>query len=278
LSDVDDITGTVLAAVMPRTVVMTAVPASTPNIFGTTPMPNPARRLAAQAVAALLGCAVVDVVIRSLCRHCGGAHGSLFVDQPANSGVTVSLSRAPGLEIAVASHLGPIGIDVESVGRMLRAPVDSVALHPLEIDALAQLDPGARDRARTVQWTRKEALLKATGFGLRIAPDSIALSGLGEAALPARVVSGSEKVSGTEKIGIIEILEAPDLLWDELTEGGFVPEFTDLGDWAPEHPESASNPAVSHPDTSNSAELQVGADVVGSLCVLHTRSARGAVL
>ena len=262
MSDVDDITGTVLAAVMPRTVVMTAVPASNPNIFGTTPTPNLARRLAAQAAAALIGCAVDDVVMRSLCRHCGGAHGSLFVDQPADSGVTVSLSRAPGLEIAVASHLGPIGIDIESVGRMLRAPVDSVALHPLEIDALVELDPGARDRARTVQWTRKEALLKSTGFGLRIAPDSIALSGVGEAALAAPV----------------RILEAPDLLWDELTEGGFTPEFTDLGDWAPEHPEPALSPAVSHPDTSNSAELQVGADVVGSLCVLHLRSACGAVL
>ena len=248
----DTITGTVLAAVMPRTVVVTAVPASAPDIYRTTPAPNLARQLATQAVATLVGCAVDDVSVRSLCRHCGGEHGALFVDEPARSDVTVSLSRAPGLEAAVASRLGPIGIDIESVGRMLRAPVDSVALHPLEIDAVAQLDCGARGRARTVQWTRKEALLKATGFGLRIAPDSIALSGLGEDAHNASV----------------RLLEAPALLWDELTDGGFAPVFADLNDLVSEHPESPSNPAA----------LRPSADLVGSLCVLLDRSARRGLL
>lgn len=240
---VTTIIGTVLAPVMPRTVVVTAVPASAPDFHGTSPAADLAHRLAAQAVAHLIGCAADDISLRSHCRHCGGAHGALSVDHPADSGVTVSLSRAPGLEIAIASRLGPIGIDIESVGRMLRAPVDSVALHPLEIDALAQLDPAARDQARTVQWTRKEALLKATGFGLRIAPDSIALSGLGEATRDAPV----------------QILVAPDQLWSDLAVGGFTPVFTDLGAWRAEHPESAVSPIV--PTLSD--------DIVGTICVLH---------
>ena len=226
----DDSTGTVVAAGLPRTVVVSAIPASVPDNVHSPLAPNLAHRLAVQAVATLNECAVDDVSLQSLCRHCGGAHGALSVRSPANSGVTVSLSRAPGFVVAVASHLGPIGIDVESVDRMLRAPVDAVALHPLEITALEALDPSQRDRARTLQWTRKEALLKATGFGLRIAPETIALGGLGSAATAVGEARGGD-ARGTLRVDTIELMEAPDLLWDDLDAGGFSPVFADLTGW-----------------------------------------------
>jgi hypothetical protein len=140
--------------------------------------------------------------------------------------------------------LGPIGIDIESVARMTRAPVDAVALHPLELDALAQLEPAVRDLARTVQWTRKEALLKATGFGLRIPPASIALSGLGDV-----VFDQSNEA--------VQVVDAPDLLWNDLDDGGFTPVFEDLRGVGARHPQSTAS---------------VSNDLVGSLCVLSSSS------
>jgi hypothetical protein len=231
LAGVNFSTGIVDAAGLSRTVVASVVPASIPNDDDSPTAPDRAHWLAAQAVAALVGCVADDVSLRSRCRHCGGAHGALSVASPAHSGVTVSLSRAPGFVVAVASHLGPIGIDIESVDRMLRAPVDSVALHPLEITALQALDPAQRDRARTLQWTRKEALLKATGFGLRIAPETVALSGLGSDA-----TVGDEGLRGgtgrKNRAGTITLMDAPDALRNDLDDGGFTPVFADLTGWS----------------------------------------------
>jgi 4'-phosphopantetheinyl transferase len=237
---------------MPRTSVMSANASSAPSAPGTSPGPDPthvsardpAHQLAARAVAHLIGRPADDVVLRSLCRHCGGAHGALSVIAPVDTGVTVSLSRAPGVVVAAASLLGPIGIDIESVARMTRAPVDAVALHPLELDALAQLEPAVRDLARTVQWTRKEALLKATGFGLRIPPASIALSGLGDV-----VFDQSNEA--------VQVVDAPDLLWNDLDDGGFTPVFEDLRGVGARHPQSTAS---------------VSNDLVGSLCVLSSSS------
>ena len=240
--------GTVLAATMPRTSVMSASASSAPSAPGTSPTRDPspdlARQLAARAVAHLIGRSADDVALRSLCRHCGGAHGVLSVGAPVDSGVTVSLSRAPGLVVAAASLLGPIGIDIESVGRMTRAPVDAVALHPIELDALAQLDPAVRDHARTMQWTRKEALLKATGFGLRIPPGSIALSGLGDVALD-------------QSNETVQLVDAPDLLWNDLDDGDLTPVFDDLRGVGARHPQST---------------VSASNDLVGSLCVLLSSS------
>jgi hypothetical protein len=241
LADVDNSTGTAVGADIARTVVMSAVPSSAPIIQGSPPVRDLAHRLAAQAVATLTDVAPDDIALQSLCRHCGGAHGAMSVAWPAGTGVTVSLSRAPGLVVAVASLLGPIGVDIESVGRMMRAPVDAVALHPAEIDALARLDPAARDRARTLQWTRKEALLKATGFGLRIAPAGIHLGGIGVAA-PAN--------------SVVQLLEGPELLWNDLVQGGFTPVFVDLAGFEAQHPHTHH-------------------DLVGSICVLRQVSDPG---
>lgn len=276
----EDSPGTVVDTGIARTVVVSAVPSSAPLIHDSSPSRDLAHRLAAQSVAALTGAAHIDVTLRSLCRHCGGAHGALSVVSPAGTGATVSLSRAPGRVVAVASLLGPIGVDIESVGRMTRAPVDAVALHPAEINALARLDPAARDRARTLHWTRKESLLKATGFGLRIPPASIHLGGIGVAApvdgLSVDGTSGAglsaarRSGAGTGGAGtsvarangahpIVRLIDAPNVLWRDLEEGRFSPVFADLGGWEAQHPPSTAN------------------DLVGSICVLRAAgSARGA--
>jgi 4'-phosphopantetheinyl transferase len=246
LTGVEDSSGSVVDADIAHTVVVSAVPSSATIVPGTPPVLDLAHRLATQAVAALIDVAPADISLQSLCRQCGGAHGAMSVASPASTGASVSLSRAPGLVVAVASLLGPIGVDIESVGRMMRAPVDAVALHPAEIESLARLDPAVRDRARTLQWTRKEALLKATGFGLRISPAAIHLGGIGVAA-PA----SEARLDGTLGTGAspVQLLDAPETLWNDLDRGWFTPVFADLSGLETQHP---------HADR----------DLVGSICVL----------
>ena len=100
------------------------------------------------------------------CPDCGSAdHGRPFVafaDGRASE-CWVSLSRAASLEAAVARLGGPVGIDIESRSAVAQHPVAGTLLHPDEVDEADDADDVIVSR-----WTAKEALLKATGHGLRI--------------------------------------------------------------------------------------------------------------
>ncbi|PJJ61549.1 4'-phosphopantetheinyl transferase superfamily protein [Compostimonas suwonensis] len=131
------------------------------------------------AVAAFAGAAESGVELETRCLWCGGAHGKPEVVRPllpSGARIHASLSRsagATGIEAVALSALGPIGLDVESVDRVRAAGFDDVALcaeERAEIDGLPDEDRG---RARAVVWTRKEAVLKATGHGLRVDPRSL---------------------------------------------------------------------------------------------------------
>jgi 4'-phosphopantetheinyl transferase len=80
----------------------------------------------------------------------------------------LSVSHSGDL-IAVAFHPStPVGLDVEKVDPNLDADsVATVSLAPMEAAELAKYDPAARARAFTTYWTRKEAIVKATGDGIR---------------------------------------------------------------------------------------------------------------
>jgi 4'-phosphopantetheinyl transferase len=101
------------------------------------------------------------------CPDCGAAHGK------------PRLSTAPDLQLSVA-HSGrcvavavarrtPVGVDVEAVVQLPRADLDLLAGGALAGEERAELDrcPAEhRAAAFTTYWTRKEAVLKATGDGL----------------------------------------------------------------------------------------------------------------
>lgn len=133
-----------------------------------------ALRLLAGAGAAATLPELAALPIDRTCARCGAQHG-----QPTLRGQSLSSSTSGGLvAVASAAPEASVGVDVEEA-RALWEGFDAYALHPRERDDR----PGAPTTAleRLGVWTEKEALLKAAGVGLGIAPSRLLLGGLGEA-------------------------------------------------------------------------------------------------
>jgi 4'-phosphopantetheinyl transferase len=144
--------------------------------------------LAKAVLARYAGLRPADVRFDRTCGQCGEPHG-----KPAFAGGTVAGGTVAGgtvaggaLEhsvahsgdlVAVAVAGNPVGVDVEQLdGRShpLGGDGDPEALGRLVLSAaeqaaLAAIPPPGRARAFLVAWTRKEAVTKATGDGMRAA-------------------------------------------------------------------------------------------------------------
>lgn len=111
-----------------------------------------------------------SAVVRA-CRRCGSReHGKPELAGALAAGWHVSVSTTDGRVAAAVSDEGPVGVDVESVEAAGRPETADAALHPAE----RGLVTAPRDLA--VTWSRKEALLKATGDGLALDPRRVLLS------------------------------------------------------------------------------------------------------
>jgi 4'-phosphopantetheinyl transferase len=107
------------------------------------------------------------VWIDRTCPGCGQQHGKPRL--PALADVHLSVSHSAGNVVVAVGRDGPVGVDVEQVGRFGAAELESLAaatLAPEEWAEVARLPDADRARAFTTYWTRKEALLKATGDGI----------------------------------------------------------------------------------------------------------------
>jgi len=130
------------------------------------------RALLVGVVAELLAVDPAEVTVLRRCDHCGGGdHGRPLVRDPAHPPVWVSLSRAGALVAVVATTVGPVGIDIESLERVATAGFDDVAFSATERESLRTCaDPTLR---RAQLWSAKEAVLKARGTGLRVDPREV---------------------------------------------------------------------------------------------------------
>jgi 4'-phosphopantetheinyl transferase len=146
----------------------------------------------------LVGCALAKTVLAGYtgqrpqhvrfdrtCRHCGQPHG-----KPVLGGGAVQHSVAhSGDLVVVAAAREPVGVDVEQLdGRGHRLDADGgpealarMVLAGVEQAALAAVAPSGRARAFLVAWTRKEAVTKATGDGLRAAFSEVVVTAGGTA-------------------------------------------------------------------------------------------------
>jgi 4'-phosphopantetheinyl transferase len=112
----------------------------------------------------------------TVCRYCGASHGK---PELAGSGhrLQFSLSHS-GQQAVVAVCRGvPLGVDVEEMkpGRDRVSLIPSV-LSEAERRAVEALPRDRQNLAFLRYWTRKEAVLKATGHGLAIPLKSLTLS------------------------------------------------------------------------------------------------------
>ena len=129
--------------------------------------------LAKTALARYTGRRPADVRFDRTCSQCGEPHGKPVL---LGGGVEHSVAHSGDL-IAVAVARTPVGVDVEQLdGRPhpLGGDGEPEALGRLVLSAaeravLAAVPPADQARAFLVAWTRKEAVTKATGDGLRAA-------------------------------------------------------------------------------------------------------------
>lgn len=118
-------------------------------------------------VASHLGVAARRVQIDRTCPQCGEPHGKpRLTCNPALLAFSLSHS-GDRVVVAVVPRAAPVGVDVEA----LVAPADPVGLSrlvlsPAERAAFDLVDPRDRGDALLRFWTRKEAVVKATGDGL----------------------------------------------------------------------------------------------------------------
>jgi 4'-phosphopantetheinyl transferase len=137
------------------------------------------------AAARQLGTSPADVAVDRTCGRCGAQHGR---PQLPGSGLHASVSHSGDVVTVALTRAGPVGVDVEAVRELdFAAIAESICTRAERA--------GVRGTADFLTvWTRKEAVLKATGEGLArpmrdvyiTSPDSApALLGLGSGQPPA---------------------------------------------------------------------------------------------
>jgi 4'-phosphopantetheinyl transferase len=157
-------------------------------------------------LAARTGVPAAELRFERTCRRCGSAHHGkprLADDLAGEAGpVPFSLARAGDrIAVAVADQPGlEVGVDVERVpdpGDAVLAAAPEV-LTTAELATYRRLDGAWRGHALAVWWARKEAVLKAVGHGLAVAPSTIAVTAPDEAPAVTRwsAPAGDARVSG----------------------------------------------------------------------------------
>ena len=136
------------------------------------------RAVAKAALGTVLGVAPGSVVLDSICPDCGRTHGKPRVVAPGFAGPLpeMSISHSGNL-VGVALTAGqPVGIDVEQERDVEVDGLVRMTLSAAEQTAWAAVPEPERDAAFFTYWSRKEAILKATGRGLAIAMTKVTVS------------------------------------------------------------------------------------------------------
>jgi 4'-phosphopantetheinyl transferase len=140
-----------------------------------------ARAVAKATLGRKLGVEPASVVLDSTCPDCGRPHGKPRVVRPPGYPADrplpeMSISHS-GQRVAVAVTEGmPVGVDVEQVRDVQVIEMARLTLSTAELETFTALAEPDREAAFFTYWSRKEALLKATGRGLSIGMTKVTIS------------------------------------------------------------------------------------------------------
>lgn len=137
-----------------------------------------------------LGVTPAGVPLERTCPDCGQPHGKVRLDVDGDR-MQLSISHSGDLVAVAFHHRAPVGVDVERVDHALDpAELYADALTRDETARLVALDPAVRPAAFATYWARKEAIVKATGEGLRATLSQIAVSAPDE---PPRLLARADR-------------------------------------------------------------------------------------
>ena len=129
-----------------------------------------------RVLAAHSGVATPALHFSTICRFCGETHGKPRLEDGAGA-LEFSLSHSGLHAVLAVCRTVPLGIDVEQVKpERDRTRLIEGVLSELERRAIEALPAEGQGLAFLRDWTRKEALLKATGHGLAIPLKSVTVS------------------------------------------------------------------------------------------------------
>lgn len=163
-----------------------------------------ARLVTRAALARRVGIAPAAVELDATCPRCGAQHAKPVAGGRA-AGLELSISHS-GDRVAVAIAEGAqVGLDVEgqpALGGGDGRDLWEAVLRPGEQALVARLPEELRGDAFLAVWTRKEAILKATGDGLDVAMTELEVSpGTAE----PRVLSSAGHLPPATSIALVEL-------------------------------------------------------------------------
>ncbi len=193
------------------------------------------RVLARRALATELGVKPAAIVLRTRCPFCGGAHGKAALAGDHAGMIEFSIAHAGDRVVVATSRAGAVGVDVERI--VVCADLASPSANVLAHDERATLDTlpaRERDAAFMRYWTRKEAVLKATGDGLAVELSSLHVTAPGEPpavlawpqALQPRAVRLHDLDAGPNYRACLAVLTTVELSVESAPQAGRPPGFT----------------------------------------------------
>jgi 4'-phosphopantetheinyl transferase len=155
--------------------------------------------LAKTVAARYTGQAAASVRLDRTCTECGAPHGKPRV---VGTDLGLSVSHSGDLIVVAAAEGAALGVDVERYeGRRDSEGLAQFILAEGERPQAGSVEPRVFLRA----WTRKEAVTKATGDGMRVPFTQVVISGADE---PPRVIAWPYPES-PESVSLFD-LDAPD--------------------------------------------------------------------
>lgn len=129
------------------------------------------RALIRGVAAAELGKDPRDIAIDSSCFDCGKPHGKPKID-----GLEVSVSHSGSWVALAVTDVSPVGVDVEEVRDAEVDDLARIAFSPAELAVFEAVPPSDRKGAFFTYWSRKEAVVKATGKGMSVPMSKLTLT------------------------------------------------------------------------------------------------------